>query len=893
MGSRGLDATLAADDASIGETAAPASGDTLAASVSDHDSMRSVRPPVADEPSELPKRIGRFHVLRRLGTGGMGVVFAGFDVELDRKVAIKLLLTDSHEGSVGHTRIMREAQAMARLSHPNVVPIYEVGVHARQVFLAMEFVQGQTLAAWLAEHPRAWREILAMYLQAARGLAAAHAAGIVHRDFKPDNALVGADGRLRVLDFGLAARGRRDEQPAVAASSGEPAMLISALDQSVTRVGAVMGTPAYMSPEQAAGAPIDARSDQFSYCVALWEALYGERPFVGESFAELCLRLGEGIPRPPSRHSAAPRWLHRALLRGLRSDPGGRWPAMDALIDELTLGPGRTPRRLGVAGGLALASALAVGVAWPGEPAPEPCTGGPARLAGVWDDALRAASEQAARASGLPYADEVWTRTSLAIDAYAARWLAGYRDACHAHERGEQSDALLDLRMRCLDDRREQLAAASALLRDADAKTIERAPQIAAALDAIETCSDGQALAAAVPPPSDPAVRAAVDVVRRTLARSRAVESAGRYKDALALAQEAVAAAAPLKYRPSLAEAEARLGRVLNRTGQFTDAAAHLADAYYLALESGHDEIARDAAIRLVRLHGDRLDDDAQARRWRRDAEAFVARAGADSPAAAPLLNSVGILEVKHGRFEEARAAFERAVALREREKDGNPDDLAEVLSSLGATLEALGRYEEAEARLAAALEIRERVFGPDHPNTAMTRGNLANVHAGRGEWDRARIANERTLAVFERAYGPEHVNTAMVYANLGKSLAALGDRSAGRRHAQALAGFLAAFSPTHPLVVEQRIEYAAWLIKQGDRTAARAQAELAVPFLAKVTAGREIAKLHRELAEALADEPTARATARAFGESARSQFVAAGAVADAAAMTAWLAAHP
>ena len=755
----------------------------------------------------IPEQIGRFRVLRRLGAGGMGVVFAGFDLELDRKVAIKLLLVDRGEGSIGRTRMMREAQAMARLSHPNVIQIYEVGAFRGQIFLAMEYVAGRTLDAWQSARRRPWREILAMYLQAGRGLAAAHAAGIIHRDFKPDNALVDRDGRLRVLDFGLATRGGELGDSAPTTTNPTADLTISALDRSLTFVGAVMGTPAYMSPEQAIGAPVDARTDQFSLCVALWEALHGQRPFAGESLPELSLNLSAGNIVPPPRGSSVPGWLHRALLRGLQVDPDRRWPDLNALLTELSQGPGRTRRRLLAAAGLVAAIGIGVGLARPGE---TPCEGGPARLQGVWDDDTRAAAAAAASASGLPFADDTATRTAAALDVHAAAWLASYQDACLAHHRGEQSDALLDLRMRCLEERRDELHEASTLLQSADASTVERGPQIAATLAPLAPCSDIEGLSAAVPPPQDPALVTQVDALRRVLTRSRALESAARYPEATTLAQEVVTAATPLAYPPLLAEATARLGRLSNRTGQFTLAATQLEDAYYLALAARHDAIAGDAAVRLVRLYGDRLDDEAQTRRWQRSAAAFVARAGPDSELAAGLHTSLGTVHMKHARQEEARAEFEQSVAIFERDPGVSPEDLANALSNLGATLEALGRLDEAEARLTRSLQLREQTFGPDHPNTAMTLGNLANVHAQRGDWAGARTANERVLAIFTRSLGPRHANTAMVSANLARCLAKLHDPAARERYEQTIATFVAVFGDPSPMLAELRAEYAA-----------------------------------------------------------------------------------
>jgi eukaryotic-like serine/threonine-protein kinase len=299
---------------------------------------------------EMPLRsgevLGRYVISRVLGVGGMGVVYAAEDPRLGRKVALKLLrptLADS-EGE-RQARLLREAQAMARLSHPNVLPVFDLGTEGGQVFLAMELVEGSTLAAWLKEHERPWRQVLGLFLEAGRGLAAAHRAGLVHRDFKPANVLVGTDGRPRVTDFGLVRVGAAEE------SAQAPAPMPGD-ELALTQAGAVPGTPAYMSPEQLAGRPVDARGDQFSFCVALYEALYGVRPFAADAPPESRWTL-----RRPERDPRLLTSVKAALDRGLALEPAERFASMDALLEALVQAP-RSSRRwwaLGLAAGLALA----------------------------------------------------------------------------------------------------------------------------------------------------------------------------------------------------------------------------------------------------------------------------------------------------------------------------------------------------------------------------------------------------------------------------------------------------------------------------------------------------------------------------------------------------------
>jgi tRNA A-37 threonylcarbamoyl transferase component Bud32 len=279
-------------------------------------------------------RVGRYEVLAELGTGGMGVVYRARDPQLDREVAIKLLRpagTTRHDPDTARARLVREARAMARLSHPNVITVHEVGTFEDQVFVAMEYVEGRTLAQWLAEAERPWQDVLEAFLAAGRGLAAAHDKGIVHRDFKPENAMVSDDGRVLVLDFGLA---RSAESPALEPEESRP-IDTKAFDASLTLTGALVGTPAYMAPELYAGKAADERSDQFAFCVALWEAVYRQRPFFGDSLAALARAVMEGDIRSPIGVGARPAWLRRVLERGLAVAPHERHPSMHALLDAV------------------------------------------------------------------------------------------------------------------------------------------------------------------------------------------------------------------------------------------------------------------------------------------------------------------------------------------------------------------------------------------------------------------------------------------------------------------------------------------------------------------------------------------------------------------------------
>jgi eukaryotic-like serine/threonine-protein kinase len=288
------------------------------------EAMRAREPSASPPPGE-PDRLGRFAVVRKLGEGGMGAVYMGYDALLDRRVALKLL----HRDTVAREWLLREAQALARLAHPNVVAVHEVSEHEGSIFVAMELVEGQSLREWLAAGKRTIPQVLAMLVQAGKGLAAAHEAGLVHRDFKPDNVLVGRDGRARVVDFGIAALATR---PEVEPLPGTPR---NALASPLTHQGTLMGTPTYMAPEQFLGERATPASDQFSFCVTLHTAVYGEPPFAGEDLAALSLSVLSGQLRPAPSRPGMPAWLAPILRRGLAREPSERFPSMAALIAAL------------------------------------------------------------------------------------------------------------------------------------------------------------------------------------------------------------------------------------------------------------------------------------------------------------------------------------------------------------------------------------------------------------------------------------------------------------------------------------------------------------------------------------------------------------------------------
>ncbi len=359
--------------------------DTLRADPSAPPSSEDAAADDARAPARLApgSEIGRYKVRRVLGQGGMGVVYMAEDPQLGRLVALKLIRPGRADGEVAtehQRRLLREAQVLARVTHPNLVTVYDVGVHEGSVFVAMEYVRGETLETWLAGGARPWPEVLERFLAVGRGLVAAHDADLVHRDFKPGNVMVASDGRVLLLDFGLARAGQSPSAAASTRSDGPIADLVDdppadegyvpaaddAVGTDLTRAGGILGTPAYMAPEQHLALAADARADQFAFCVALYEGLYGKRPFWGRDAIELMDATLRGLTEMPPPIGDVPTEVRRALLRGLQSDRDARFASMRELLSVLEQAAGTAkPRRTGVllVAGAALVAITAV-VTW-------------------------------------------------------------------------------------------------------------------------------------------------------------------------------------------------------------------------------------------------------------------------------------------------------------------------------------------------------------------------------------------------------------------------------------------------------------------------------------------------------------------------------------------------
>ena len=617
---------------------------------------------------ETPGRVGRYVVLQRIGAGAMGVVLRAYDPKLRREVALKIVRPRGGlSGTEAQTRLLREAQALAQLAHPHVVAVYDAEITQGGVCIAMEFVEGQTLRAWLRERSRAWPEVLGMLTSVVRGLAAAHATGLVHRDVKPDNCLVGTDGRLRVTDFGLAR-----VTDGASSSLGDVPVAVDE-DEPLTRDGTIMGTPPYMAPEQHEGSAADAATDQYAFGVLMWEALYGSRPFHGRTLQALTAAKRRGPPERPSKD--VPRWLHEVVRRTLAVRPSDRWPSMPALLEAIVSGRARVRKQramLAVAGvGLA-----ALGLAgWQQVDRHRTATAceelGASIHRDAWNDAMRSRLRAATR-SETTYASMLsW------IDPYVARWQELRTTLCLDEEiEGRFGSNVAAGARECLDERRDALAQLLEVLAEGEGIDSRRAVTAVVRLPPLDPCVDPAALTRRGRLPDAPQPLAEALELRRSLQRARGLAATERDAEALELAEALNGRAAAAGLSALELEISAFAGLMAGRAGRHEAAEATLRRVVVEAGALGMDEVAADAATALVSTVGQGL-----------------------------------------GRVGAALAHAETAALLVDRvEPEGRGPRHIRLLDVLARVHIEAGRDEEAERVHARAIEMAEAMLGPEHP---------------------------------------------------------------------------------------------------------------------------------------------------------------------------------
>jgi eukaryotic-like serine/threonine-protein kinase len=710
--------------------------------------------------------VGRYTVLEILGRGGMGAVYKAYDPQLDRNVALKILRRLVHDDEqAAELRLLREAQMLAQLKHPNVVAVYDAGLTERGVFVAMELFEGRTLREWLEERRRSVAEVLAVFRAAGRGLHAAHEAGFVHRDFKPANVLVGHDGSVRVLDFGIASL--MDPQSDESSSGARrevarpPGMVdwlsSSSPDVASTEQGVVLGTPPFMAPEQLAGGKADHRSDEFSFCLCLHLALYGRSPVVGRTFDERRRHLARGrvidenalLAGPRAR--AVPVRVRKAILRGLSVQPAARFGSMEALLAELEPRGRRWPSL--VAGMMLVAGFGAGAMAFPkhGDPCDDPA----AALGGVWGADDREAVQAAYEASGHVQAPALHDRVQQQLDAYAGAITAMYAESCRDTFVTQQQSALLhDHRMGCLRRRRDRMRAAIDALEEISGpqQALDRTV-LPFVLPPLAECADLEAVMAAHPLPSDPVAREHIGQLRRRLDEVETMRAAGEHEAALVLVRAVVEQAREANFPPLLAEALGSLGSLQSVMGNVEEAKATLSASIHEAARAKSDVTAAKSWTWLVYAL-------VQQPRPRPDpslllaAQAAVDRAD-DDQARGWLLNNLGALYGAQGDFSRARWHLQEALAVKARALGSGHVDVGISWANLGTALADKGQHADARDAFERARVVFESTVGAAHPLTVYAVEGLCQVEEARGHYARAVELCSHVLAHFEASPAP------------------------------------------------------------------------------------------------------------------------------------------
>ncbi|MBA3454387.1 MAG: serine/threonine protein kinase [Deltaproteobacteria bacterium] len=755
------------------------------------------------------ERVGRFEVIGVIGQGAMGIVYRARDPELDRLVAVKIRRGAHLLDVEGEDRLRREAQALARLTHPNVVAVYETGRHDRSAYVAMEYVDGVTLDAWLST-PRKQRTILELFAAAGRGLAAAHAVGLVHRDFKPHNVFVSAAGTPKVGDFGLVRVERSGGDVSTDARGSELAMTLSL-------AGSLIGTPAYMAPEQLRGETATEASDQFSFCVTLYEALYGARPFTGGSLEELHAAMHAELVIPSSPR--VPASIRRVLERGLHADPRRRFPSMPSLLGKLT-------KRSSVAGwiaaGVALGAIATVGATTLTASKTDPCSVADERARLVFGAERTQAIRSAFDATKARNAGATALTVGRLISAYGTRWETASTASCRATSQGKQSEVVGDRQRACLQRRLDQLDQLGGVLaRVTEPAAVERAAAAVQGLPDADACTRIDAtLGDREPPPADKlaTIRELESRVERIsgLQKTGQFVAAGKEIDPLVLQIRGVG------YSPLLARALIVQAHVYSAISRFDQLEAILDEAAREAAKARDDELAAEAWTRrvyAVGVHFARYDD---AHQWAAAAEAAVLRAGNPPELRATLHMNVGTLWLERGELDKARIEIEAALALRQRARPDAVLPIADAHNNLAATLQRQGKMDGARENFEKALAIYRGVHGDEHPDVADTYTNLGFLFV---ETDRPREAVEqlekaRDLNV--KLLGPDHVNVGITLDTMGLAKVSLGEyQAAAELHRQAHAILLAKLGDKHPRVGYAMGNTARASLRLGDYAAA------------------------------------------------------------------------
>jgi tetratricopeptide (TPR) repeat protein/predicted Ser/Thr protein kinase len=723
----------------------------------------------------------RYVVVDSIGRGSMGAVMLAHDMQLVRRVALKVLLATGSTDDA-RTRMLREAKALAQLSHPNVVTIYDVGTHGGNVYLAMEYVDGEPLSAWL-QTPRSWRDVLAVMAQAGQGLGAAHKVGMIHRDFKPHNVVLGNDGRVRVVDFGIAAvdgtlnpaSGKAAavqavSAPALAPSEGSlptgedagssPSLggtsgntLPEVFGEKLTEEGAIVGTVGYFAPETAFER-VSPRSDVFSFCATLYRALYRQPPYPSESLEDYLNALARRDPPLRPSQTNVPYWVHEAVLKGLHCDPRERFASMDELLLVLSRDPTRHRRQVVAAAAVAGLAILGGAVGWAKHAQGQrttlaACAAGDGIIAATWNQAKRDAVGAALRKPNTPGASDGAERTVTNLDAYATNWAGTYRKAAEATlvHRAE-SQATMDARLECLEEQRAEFETLTDAMAQADAAFALSAVSVTYSLASPQRCLDPSVLSASQRLPSSPAARKQSLAWSTELARTEALELAGQF-DVARERTERVLGEATVANDVGV---ESRALKLLGRNHERRQENSAALPDYYRALAASQavgDEIASVwLASEIAFVIADPLGRPKDAEPWLALSRGMLQHVGPNDALESQLLNVEAVLLSDTHQIEACLAADQKLIDMRARVFGPDHPDTARAIANYAIDLSDAGRSEEAVGYFKHSVDLLERAWGPLHPGLVLYYTSYGRALGRAGHVDEALKVDEHALVV-------------------------------------------------------------------------------------------------------------------------------------------------
>ncbi|MEM7154734.1 MAG: serine/threonine-protein kinase [Myxococcota bacterium] len=780
----------------------------------------------AFEASRYPgSSIDRYQILQELGAGGFGVVWRAWDPRLERTIAIKLLHDRIGQDERAAQRLRREAMAAASVSHPNVVSIYDVGVHEQRVFIAMELVEGGTLSRWAKGEPPL-PEILEVFEQVAAGLAAVHEAGFIHRDLKPGNLMRQPSGRVLVMDFGLARISNREDDLSPRLGVNLDELGEHELDgrSSLTSDGVVMGSPPYMAPEQLTTGEVGPRSDQYAFCVALYELLMGRRPHVDKNLRWLArAKLRQPIDFGNGRFRL-PRRLIELLRVGMAPEAAKRHPTMDVVRDELRRIRARLPwRRRLLGAGVALT--VVAGISFVGLDArtQRRCDLRDASTAAMWNDEARAQVRDGFSQSGLTYAADTASRVVPMVDERTRRWEQAYEAVCTGHAQADDAAPGLERQLRCLNRARSRMAETLGRFREADVGTIRSAIEQVSSWPDVARCEDAERLRDGAPRDPSQEYLALESRVEAWMEKSMDTEEQGASEGSIEAARKALELAQSGDHPTLQARARLRLGQAFLGAGKPREAREHLSEAAYQAQRHGAHHTAATAAIALVFVAGTDLDDTPAAEQWARHAEASLAELTDSRSLRAKLEGNLAVVYAVNDDIERALPHFQRS--LDETIEADGPASLSAGVCHFNLSLcyQGLNKLDDAASHLQRAMELLDVAVGRQHPRYAQVESAYALLLMFQGNNGLALDEMNGAMEVLRETVGEGHPTFARSQGTRAAILVQLGRLSEAERD------FTQALEAYAPVMGEEHPDYAMLLGDRGDVYRRQGDAERAL----------------------------------------------------------------